>query len=682
LASLHATPEPTGPSVVVKVPCGREVTDPTKGTCGQAPIFVFLCTTPDCSAPSDPVRSHLEEDGSLQQSSFDSVPFEFCGMDAGTYYVLPFVDHDETSSITNFDWTMGIKNLANPAVSWPSRVHGFEVDLQADLALGESLVPTSADASPVVVDYFHYEHPTPDWASEAAWLYVAASLHPDVSKTGVGMRALDLTSHEEVDQISSTTAMDGLALADPDGKRYEGDLEKLAFHDGVAFLATGMTGGVILTVRLNPDGSIVQGKSIDLRASGLTLGPSDVMNHGVVVEAHSKKFLVIANAESPGKPLPHQPANPLLIVDLTGLATGDVTTATLVNTAAIAGLDKVRFDELATKNGVLYAAETGANSRARQTDGLNRLWAMTLNSSGQIATHHVYEGPKYNAEGNVSECGSNPPYRRAGLWVGTFNGATHAMLGNLRTLAVWKFQGDDAAAGQRIQQGTGVNAFDLRLDDFSIGFSLMRPSPDGKKLYVFGDCKSRWLAVRPGDWAGNAGTRTQSRRRIAALDLSAADADGLPKVDLTVGDSSTAPDLVREGLSSPDQTLDADRVRGIGMDCRAVLWNLYDVFGYQNIQGNTFGSDCVINRAADAVVTDKHIYVIGEGSVSYGTTGLGVASEVWILDLAAGREVLDPSWHWFYEGSAYKTHYGYFGVTLGDRATVETSKGLFLVPKP
>lgn len=682
LTSLHANPEPTGPSVVVKVPCGRETSDPSKATCGQAPALVFLCSAPDCSAPGDPIRSHLEPDASLQQPSFDSVAFEFCGVEAGTHYILPFVDHDESSTVTNFDWTMGIKNLANPAVTWPARVHGYELDVQADVALGESLVPTNPEASPVVIDYFHYEHPTPPWTAESAWLFLASSLHPDVAPKSIGIRALDLASTSEVDQVSASGGMDGLALADPDGVRYEGDLEKLAFHDGTAFLATDITGGVILTVRFGADGAITQGHSIDLRASGLTLGPADVMHQGVVVESQGKQFLVIANAESPGKPLPHQPANPLLVVDLSGLASGDVTTATAINAAALSALDKVRFDELSTAGGVLFAAETGANSRARQTDGLNRLWTMTLDASGAIASHHVYDGPTYNAEGDVSECGSNPPYRRAGLWVGTFAGETHAMLGSLRTLAVWKFPGNDPAAGQRIQQGSGVNAFDLRLDDYSVGFSLMRPSPDGKKLYVFGDCKSRWLAVRPPDWAGGQGTRTQSRRRIAVLDLESADASGLPEVDLTVGDTTTAPDLVRESLSSPDQTLDPDRVRGIGMDCRGVLWNLYDVFGYQNIAGNTFGSDCIINRAADAVVTDHHIYVVGEGSVGFGTTGLGVASELWVLDLAQGREVLDPSWSWFYEGSAYETHYGYFGATLGDRDTVETTKGLFLVPKP
>lgn len=680
LSDLHATPKPTGPSVVVKVPCGREASDPTKATCGQGRMLVFVCEAPDCSAPSDPIRSEVQEDGSLQQSSFDSVPFEVCGLDAGTYYVLPIVDHDGTNTLTSYDWTMGVKNLASASVQWPARPHGHEVSVQGDVLLGESLVPTSPDASPVVVDYFHYEHPTPPWHAENAWLFLAASLHPDVSSTGVGIRTLDLSTHVETDHVPSTPPTDALALADPEGQRYEGDLTPIARHGDVAYLATD-TQGVILTVRLGADGSVSQGHSIDLRASGISFGSSDVMHGGAVLEAEGKAWLVVANSESAGKPLPHQPQNPLIIVNVDGLAAGDVTTGVAADASVVPDLDKVRFDELAAANGVLYASETGANSRARQTDGLNRLWAITLDSTGQLASHHIYLGEQYNAEGDVPECGSSPPYRRAGLWVGAFQGQTHAFLGNLRTVSVWKFAGDDPAGGVRVQHGSGVNATDMRLDDYALGFSLMRPSPDGKSLFVFGDCKSRWLAVRPQDWAGGAGSRTQSRRRIAVIDLDTADSDGLPSLDLSVGDASTAPDVVRAGLQGQDETLDPDLVRGIGMDCRAVLWNLYDVFGYQHIAGNTFGSDCVINRAADAVVTDRHIFVIGEGSTAFGTTGLGVASELWILDRETGREVLDPGWRWFYEGSSYEERYGYFGATLGERATVETTKGLFLVDK-
>jgi hypothetical protein len=178
LATLHPTPRVTGPSVIVKFPCGRELDDPAKGTCGQGSILVWLCTTPDCSATSDPVRWHRNADGSLVQPSFDKEPFEFCGLTDGTYYVLPIVDHDDSGSLTNFDWTMGQKNLAAAATPWPARPLGHEVEVTGDVALGTSVVPTSPDVSPVVVDFFHYVHPTPERQSEDAWLFAVASLDP------------------------------------------------------------------------------------------------------------------------------------------------------------------------------------------------------------------------------------------------------------------------------------------------------------------------------------------------------------------------------------------------------------------------------------------------------------------------------------------------------------------------
>ncbi len=92
--------------------------------------------------------------------------------------------------------------------------------------------------------------------------------------------------------------------------------------------------------------------------------------------------------------------------------------------------------------------------------------------------------------------------------------------------------------------------------------------------------------------------------------------------------------------------------------------------------GNTFGSDCVANRVANVAITRRHLSVIGEGSVGFRTTGLGVSSELLVLDLATGREVLAPGWQWFYDGSALRPGYGYFGLTLGERAHTEVAKGL------
>ncbi|OIP43022.1 MAG: hypothetical protein AUK47_03315 [Deltaproteobacteria bacterium CG2_30_63_29] len=678
IETLHPTPRITGPDVLVKFPCGRELDDPSKDTCGHGQILVWLCTSPDCSAAFDPVRTHINPEGQLdpRQTSFDSEPFEFCGLSDGTYYLLPIVDHDGDEALTDMDWTMGIKNLGSTSVSWPARVAGYEVSVAgADVTLPTALASSSAQASPVVVNYFYYRHPTPIRPAEPSWLFMTASMHPDVSTTGVGVRALDLQSGQEFDQIAGPN-LDAASLA-LDGARYEGDLETLARDDHTVFLGTDRH-GVILSVALSPTGAIQQGHTIDLRNSGITFGSSDVSHHAAVGRSPNHDWLLVANREIAGKPMPHQPRNPLFAINIDNLATADITDAVALNSITNLPLDKVRFDEVAYYNGVFYAAETGKNSQARQ-DGLNRLWAFKLTDAGQLSELNIYDGPLYNAEGDVSECGTNPPYRRAGLWVGSFNGKTHAFLGGLRTVSVWSFTGDDPAAGLRIQSGSGVDLFDPRLDDYSVGYSLMRPSPDGNKLFVFGDCKSRWLASRQPDYAGTGGT--QSRRRVAVLDLSTADADGLPPFDTAYGDRASAPDVVRASLSATDETLSQSIVMGIGMDCRAVLWDIYDVFGYSNVAGHTFGSDCIINQAADAVITDKAIYVIGEGSQAFGTTGLGVSSELLVLDLASGREVLDPNWQWFYEGSAFENRFGYFGLTVGERDTTDTIKGLFLVDK-
>ena len=677
LATLHPTPRVSGPSVIVKFPCGREVDDPAKNTCGEGAILVWLCTTPDCTAANDPVRWQRNPDGALVQSSFDSEPFEFCGLADGTYYVLPIIDHDDSGSLTNFDWTMGRKNLADPATTWPAQPFGHEVQVTGDVALGTSLVPTNPDASPVVVDFFHYVHPTPVRQSEDAWLFAVASLDPDVSPTGVGVRAIDLRDGVERDFIPSTPATDARSLERPEGGRYVGDLQRLAFHDGVAYLASDIN-GVIFTVGLSADGSVVQGATIDLRDVGITLGTGDVMQYGAIMShSNGRTYLAITNRESRAM-LPHRPSNPLILVDITDLENDETITARAVTSDLVPDLDRVRLDGIEAHGDLWFAAETGGNSDARRGDDLNRLWVFRATTEGAIE-HAVYAGERYNAEGDVPECGGRPPYLTAGLWVGEIEGATHAILGGLRHLYVFSFPSDSVTGGERVRRGTGVDATDLRLDDHAVGFSLMRTSPDDDRLFVFGDCKSRYLAVREADWAGDSGTRTQSRRRIAVLDLTSTDDDDLPVVDLSYGDRATAPDVVRESLTGPNQVLDEDIVRGIGMDCRGVLWDIYDAYGYLNVAGSTFGSDCLANRAADAVVTDDHIYIIGRGTVAAGATGLGVASEVWVLDLATGREVLSPGWQWVYDGSSYQTRYGYFGLTLGERKNVDVTKALFLV---
>jgi hypothetical protein len=282
---------------------------------------------------------------------------------------------------------------------------------------------------------------------------------------------------------------------------------------------------VIFTVRLGADGSVYQGSTIDLRDSGITLGTGDVMQYGAVM-SHSggRTYLAITNRESGS--LPHRPRNPLLLVDITDLETAGTVTARAGTSSLIPDLDRVRLDAVEAHGDLWFAAETGGNSDARRSDDLNRVWVIRATTAGAIE-HAVYAGERYNPEGDVPECGSRPPYLAAGLWVGEFDGATHAILGGLRHLHVFRFPANSVTGGERVRRGTGVDASDLRLDDHAIGFTLMRTNPDETRLFVFGDCKSRYLAVREADWAGAAGDRTQSRRRIAVLDLTAADADRL-----------------------------------------------------------------------------------------------------------------------------------------------------------
>jgi LuxR family transcriptional regulator, maltose regulon positive regulatory protein len=274
---------------------------------------------------------------------------------------------------------------------------------------------------------------------------------------------------------------------------------------------------VIFTVRLGADGSVYQGSTIDLRDSGITLGTGDVMQYGAVM-SHSggRTYLAITNRESGS--LPHRPRNPLLLVDITDLETAGTVTARAGTSSLIPDLDRVRLDAVEAHGDLWFAAETGGNSDARRSDDLNRVWVIRATTAGAIE-HAVYAGERYNPEGDVPECGSRPPYLAAGLWVGEFDGATHAILGGLRHLHVFRFPANSVTGGERVRRGTGVDASDLRLDDHAIGFTLMRTNPDETRLFVFGDCKSRYLAVREADWAGAAGDRTQSRRRRRALPL-------------------------------------------------------------------------------------------------------------------------------------------------------------------
>ena len=561
LEKLVASPPATGTDVIVKHPCGREEGDPSKATCGTGHVAAWLCTTPDCSAAGDPIDVDLNTEGSLLQSSFDFEPFSFCELQAGSYYILPIIDHDESGTLTNYDWTMGIKDLGDSSVTYPARVHGYPVEItDSDVALGEGLSVSSSNPSPITINYFNYRHPTPSWQTDDAHLFIAASMHPDVSTTGMGMRHVNLATHTETDMIAGTDPVDAASFADLEGVRYEGDFTKLGFHNNIAYLATD-DAGVIFTAILDDNGGFTQGESIDLITAGMEWG-YDNFNFGTAFDVNGRTYLAFTTRGAIGAPLPHQPDNPLVVVDVSELQADGSFTFKAFNETDMADLYQVRFDELMAVNGMLFAAETGHNSRARDDDMLNQLWTFTFADldTPTVFEHASYAGADYNAEGDVPECGSNPPYRKAGLWAGEIDGQIHAFLGNLRTVSMWRFASAAALVGERVQYGSGIDTYDPRFDDYAIGFSNFRANPDNTKLFAFGDCKSRYLAVRDTDWAGGEGVRTQSRRRIAPLDLTTLDSTGFPVFDTTIGDASTAPDLVREGLNGTNQTLSEERV--------------------------------------------------------------------------------------------------------------------------
>src|SRR5690606_2837267 len=144
-------------------------------------------------------------------------------------------------------------------------------------------------------------------------------------------------------------------------------------------------------------------------------------------------------------------------------------------------------------------------------------WAFELDAMGTPTNLTIYDVGAYNSEGDVPECSSRPAYREAGLWAGDVGGAPHVVVGGLRTLSFYKL-GNDASDLTRVQVGEGIDAFDPSFDEYSVGYSILRTNPAGDRLFVFGDCKSRYLSVRGPDWSGP-GNGTLSRRRIAALNL-------------------------------------------------------------------------------------------------------------------------------------------------------------------
>lgn len=639
--------------------CGTE-------TCGEGKVMVLLCTTSDCSAPGDPVRTHVNNEGKLVQSSFDEEAFEFCGLSAGTYHVLPVIDHDENGLLSNFDYTMGNKSVDNLSEN-PIRVAGYPVDLTTSTALPTERAG-SGELSPVVVNYYNYKHETPAVQTESGHLYTISTLHPDVAPDSLGIRAIDLSTYEERDFDTSNPNRPDAQILGTNADGAISNFNKVTTYGNTTFLSVPESGGLIMTITTD-NGSVQQGQLIDLRGTESETELAQFAFEGAAGEHQGRDYLVVLSAEEGGAP--YNPDFPISIIDITEISDSAVTEAKHYGeaTPGFEMLEDVAFDQVRIENGMVFVTESGRRSQAQTDADENRLWVFPITENGELGVPTIYNNGAY-APVLHEECSAQNPYPRSGLWVGEFNGAIHAMAGGLHGVALWKFDGTPDS-GTRVQRGEGFNASDLALDQYGSGFVDFRQSPDGSKLFAFPECKSRYSAEIDGDFL-------ISRRRIAVFDLNTADNDGLPSLYQGYNDATWGADTVRRGLNEPSETLNEDSRLGIGFDCVAVSTEIIDVFG-REVSGSLFGASCNANNVDDVVVTDHHIIISGRGSVDAGNTGLGNAGELMILDLETGREVLSPSWSWFYEGSSNQGSYGYFGHTLGSRFNTETTTGLILM---
>lgn len=645
-------------------PCGD---GPEK--CGKAQLLVYVCATADCTAATDPILSYANPDAELVQASFDFEEFEFCGLEDGTYWLLPIIDHDHSGTFTDLDWTMGITDIDNPGIGSPARVEGHEVVISgADVELPKKHAG-AGELSPVVINYMVHEHPSPEWQKEPYYLFLVAR-QASAFGSGMGIRVIDLETHDEVDfNPVSAGVTEAYPLVGFDGDAYGGFLHPRAYHDKTVFMETD-TSGYFFTAKLanDPANFVTQGNAIDLR--NLDLG-ADQLGQGVVVTVGAKTFLVMMVTAD-------QPSNLLAVVDITGLDAGDVTeaSATVYSKAQIPEWDKVSFASIQTHDGMIFLGESAYNSKAaEQAGGKHRMWALELGPNGEVTSDgmQMYDGEVASL---AAECSAQP--RGGRIWAGQYNGATHVLLGHLRQVAIWKFSGG-IDSGERVFMGSGAFKTDLKMTEYTMGISDFRPSSDGTKLFVFGDCKSEYMYNPNPDGFG--GGTTLSRHRIGVLDLETPDADGVPTKYIPWSDTTNIPDTVRKDSDSLNETLSEDYVPGLEFDSHNLIMDIWNVWG-KDAMGAAPGAATQGRIMRGAVATDKHLYIIGAGSISYGNTGLTNSAEVMIQDLESGHEVLNGRYQWFYDGSSYSDPwFGFWGMQIGDLSDKIFSTGIYLLAK-
>ena len=645
------------------VPCGD-----APAVCGEAPLHVWVCTTSDCSAAGDPVRVHTNPDGQMTQKAFSKEPFEFCGLQDGTWYIVPVLDNDGSGTITEMDWTMGVVDLQKQEVSRPARVEGYELKMAgADVALSDK-TSGNASGSPVYINYLLHKHPSPAWSKEPYLLFLV-SRQSSSFNGGMGIRTLDLETHQEVDFNPSTTnSVEAFPLVGGDGGAYDGDLWLVANLGDTLILGTD-TKGLYYTVDVSKDPSsyVTQGHAIDLSDIAWGADTPDNELGGVAFEHAGKKyFAVIMNTE--------QPKRLLVVVDITKLADGDIGSdaATIYTKDELPGMENVGLSSVAYSDGMIFLGESGLSSNPAKALGVHRLWAMDLGSDGAVdpASLTAYEGESGLAG---SECSSAP--RGGRIWVGEYNGATHAMLGHKTDLAIWKFP-NGAASGERLMSGSGAFKTNLTLGEYTTGYSWFLPTQDQSKLFVFGDCKSIY------HYKPFAGEAEQSRHRVAVLDLANPDASGIPTKFLPWSDTTHAPDSVIKGDgNSQPEVLSEERIVGLEFDAHSLILDILETFGH-SMNGVTPSAATQGRAVRSAVATDKHVYAIGRGSIGFQNTGLTGSSELMVIDVESGKEVLNPDYQWKYDGSSYdEPWFGFWGVQIGDLKDKNPSTGLFLVKK-
>ena len=628
--------EPPAPGTEnIAVPC------PGATDCAASPLLVLLCRDAECAAETDPVAVHEVTDGDA---------FAFCAEQPGSLHLLPLLDHDADGTLSPGDWTQGITSITRDDVEGPARVRSTEVDLSAG-------APPSIE---LAINFFHQPLASPLWRRDQGTLHLLSTLD---AAQGMGLRSIDLSTQRERDHDTQQPGVQAHRFKDPSApdQPLEAPLRKLAFHDHVAYFTADTHPSFIFRARLRDDASIERLPPLDLRRGGRALG-LDLPAAGEVVTASDGTHHLVLITRERGGQRPQRPRNPLLIVSIPEETGDEAMSIRALDLSSHPDLEGVRFDAIAVYGDRVFVSESSAGSRALATSNLTRLWTLRVGVAGTPSALSAHEGPAHLSPPFRPDACPDPraPYRGAGVWAGRIQGTLYAALGGWHGVTFWRL---DGAQLERLST--------LSLNEHARGFSRLQPTRDGRHLVAVGDCSARVSSVF-GD-----GEYARARRRLVMLNLQHTEA-GLPTLFTGYDDTTTAPDIVRD--TTGDRERAQGRVAGPELDCRALTAQLLQTYGAtnKNIAEHLPDRDCVRAQFRDLVVTDHHVFLAGAGTPSHRQTGLGVASELWVIDLESGHTVLRPGWRWLYDGDRFKRDRGAFGVDVG-AGVVNVIEALFWV---